>query len=135
MGIDGFLESTDLVYFARLGCTASVHVPFSVHMGMDEKPVLVDLVRIGLVMRQLKFGFPAQPSLETCLNRPLFKSCFLLGFYCLRVSEESRGVTGYGFSGWRSCEELSLRHFFPFLKKKTSHVNFINKPITYNLQP
>jgi hypothetical protein len=21
--------------------------------------------------------------------------------------------------------------FFPFLKKKTSHVNFINKPITY----
>ena len=26
-------------------------------------------------------------------------------------------VTGYGFSGWRSCEELSLRHFFPFLKK------------------
>ena len=75
--------------------------------------------------------FLAQPSLETCLNRPLFKSCFLLGFYCLRVSEESRGVTGYGFSGWRSCEELSLRNFFPFLKEKPSHVNFINKHITY----
>ena len=29
-------------------------------------------------------------------------------------------VTGYGFSGWRSCEELSLRHFFPFLKKNVT---------------
>ena len=27
-------------------------------------------------------------------------------------------VTGYRFGGWRSCEELSLRHFFPFLQNK-----------------
>ena len=46
-------------------------------------------------------------------------------------------VTGYEFSGWRSCEELSLRHCFPIFERKTSHVNFINKPITcitYNLE-
>jgi len=40
-------------------------------------------------------------------------------------------VTGYRFSGWRCCEELSLHHFFSIFERKTSHVNFINKPITY----
>ena len=37
------------------------------------------------------------------------------------------------FGGWRSCENFSLRFFLGF-KKKYHMKNFMNKPLTSNLE-